>query len=70
MTVLKSKIDSVNLAEIPEIREIAEKENIPLDEVVKKALRTYMGETDESKVDKWIRIINELVESAETEMEV
>ena len=62
--------NSINLAEIPEIWEIAQKENIPPDVVVKKALRHYMGETDESKVDKWIRIITELIEIAETEMEM
>lgn len=61
---------SIDMAEIPEIKEIAKKENISLDEVVKKALRIYMGEKDESKVDKWIRIITELVESANAEMEV
>lgn len=58
--------NSINMAEFPEIKEIAEKENIPVDVVVKNALRKYMGERDESKVDKWIRIITELVESAET----
>jgi hypothetical protein len=62
--------EKISIAEIPEIKEIAEKENIPVDVVVKNALRKYMGESDESKVDKWIRIITELVESSETEKEV
>lgn len=60
----------IDLVDIPEIRKIAEKENIPLDVIVKNALRKYIGETDESKVDKWIRIITELLERAEAEEEV
>lgn len=67
---MKKEQIAINLAEIPEIWEIAKKENIPVDVAVRKALRHYMGETDESKVDKWIRVITELVESAETEMEM
>lgn len=65
-----SKKVSINLAEFPETWKMAENENIPLDVVVKNALREYMGETDESKVDKWIRILTELVEIAEAEREV
>ena len=60
----------LNLEKIPEIGEIAEKENIPTDVVVKRALYQHMEEKDESKVDKWIHIITELVESAKTEKEV
>jgi hypothetical protein len=63
----KTKI-SINLDKNPEIKELSQKENIPLDVIVKKALRKYMEEKDESKVDKWIRIIGELVEIAEMEV--
>lgn len=66
---LESRKISIDLAEMPEIRQIAQKKDIPMDEIVKKALKKYMGEIEESKVDKWIRIINELVESAEMEEE-
>ena len=64
---LESKKINIDLAEMPEIRQIAQKEDIPMDEIVKKALKKYMVETEESKVDKWIRLIDELVESAEME---
>lgn len=65
---LESRKISIDLADMPEIMQIAQKEDRSMDEIVKKALQKYMGETDESKVDKWIRIIEELVESAEMEV--
>lgn len=67
---MNEKANPIDLAELPEIMELAKKENTSIDEVVRRALKNYMNEQNESKVDKWIRIIEELVQSSNIELEV
>lgn len=64
-------IISLDLNEIPELKEYVENANEEeVNELVKESLVKYLengAKNEENRVDKWIRILNELVEWANTE---
>ncbi len=57
---MKNSKIAIDLAEIPEIIDLAEREDIEIEEVVKRALGNYIDEMDESKVDKWTQVLMEI----------